>query len=42
MFQSKFFSVMILATLLVMIAAVVFQVVEMQEYRLFSAMFGAK
>ncbi len=39
MFNSKFFTVMIALSFVAMAATVVFQVLEMSEYNLFSTMF---
>ncbi len=39
MFESKFFMVMIVLTLLAVGATTAFQVMEMQEYNLFETMF---
>ncbi|WP_294481467.1 hypothetical protein [uncultured Victivallis sp.] len=42
MFNSKFFTVMIVLTFLAMVATVVFQSVEMSDYNLFNTMFASK
>ena len=42
MFNSKFFTVMIVLTFLAMVATVVFQSVEMSDYHLFNTMFASK
>lgn len=40
MFDSKFYSVMIVLSFLLMIAAVVFQALEMNEYNMFAQLLG--
>ena len=40
MFDSKFYSVMIVLSFLLMIAAVVFQALEMSEYNMFAQLTG--
>lgn len=42
MFNSKFFTVMIILTVLALGATVVFQSLEMNEYSLLQTMFGSK
>ncbi len=42
MFDSKFFTIMILLTFLVLGTVVAFQVLEMNDYELFQTMFAAK
>ena len=42
MFNSKFFTVMIILTFLAMGATVTFQTLEMKEYNLFHTMFSSK
>ena len=42
MFNSKFFTVMIVLTFLAMVATVVFQSGEMSDYNLFNTMFASK
>ena len=42
MFNSKFFTVMIVLTFLAMVATVVFQSVEMSDYNLFNTTFASK
>lgn len=42
MFNSKFFTVMIILTFLAMGATVTFQALEMSEYNLFNTMFASK
>ena len=39
MFNSKYFTVMIVLSFIAMVTTVVFQVLEMNEYNLFSTMF---
>ncbi len=42
MFNSKFYTVMIVLTFVMVSAAVAFQIMEMQEYDLISAIMGGK
>ncbi|WP_294432564.1 hypothetical protein [uncultured Victivallis sp.] len=42
MFNSKFFTVMIVLTFLAVVATVAFQSIEMNQYGLFETLFGGK
>ncbi len=42
MFNSKFFTVMIVLSFLAVAASVAFQALEMHEYNLFNTMFASK